>query len=157
MPGGHQLRLDVDRCWKGRNMPKMPLSAGIGARETRDKVLALNPAFAARIWRPGQSGNPGGKGGRFQEVQRICREASPDAARKLVALIDDEDARIAGWACDKVLERAYGKPKEYDPRAEEPETPAIDPAQFTPKQREQIKRVLMMLLGAQPAETGEPR
>ena len=73
------------------------------------------------MWQPGQSGNPQGKSGRFQEVQRICREASPEAARKLIELMSDDDPRIAGWASDKVLERAWGKPKEYDPRAEEPE------------------------------------
>jgi hypothetical protein len=103
----------------------------------------------ARMWQPGQSGNPQGKSGRFQEAQRICREASPEAARKLVELISDDDPRIAGWASDKVVERAWGKPKDYDPREEQPETLPIDPSQFTHEQREMIKRALQLLLTAE--------
>jgi hypothetical protein len=42
----------------------------------------------------------------------LCREASPDAARRLIDLMNSEDERVALMAADKVLERAWGRPKE---------------------------------------------
>jgi hypothetical protein len=72
----------------------------------------IPPALAAHSWRPGQSGNPGGRTFEFADCQRLCREASPDAARRLIALMNSEDERVALMAADKVLERAWGRPKE---------------------------------------------
>jgi len=36
----------------------------------------------------------------------------------LIELIQSEDERVALMAADKVFERAWGRPKEYDPNAE---------------------------------------
>ena len=74
-----------------------------------------------RPFQPGQSGNPSGKGGLFHAAQRICREASPAAARKMVELMNSSDERVALMAADKVLERAWGKPKEKPEDAPDPE------------------------------------
>jgi hypothetical protein len=65
-----------------------------------------------RPFQPGQSGNPSGKGGLFHEAQRICREASPAAARRMVELMNSTDERVALMAAEKVLERGWGKVKE---------------------------------------------
>jgi hypothetical protein len=66
------------------------------------------------MWQPGQSGNPGGRTVAFQECQAMCREASPRASMRLIELMESADERVALMAADKVLERAWGKPKEQD-------------------------------------------
>jgi hypothetical protein len=66
-------------------------------------------------YRPGQSGNPGGRTKQYAEAQRICREASPEAARTMVELLKSDDDRVRLMAADKLLERAWGKAREYDP------------------------------------------
>src|SRR6478672_7586221 len=71
----------------------------------------------------GKSGNPGGRTKQFAQCKRLCREASPEAARRLIELMRSEDERVALMAADKVFERAWGKPKEYDPNAEGPKKP----------------------------------
>src|SRR5260370_38196484 len=86
----------------------------------------------------GKSGNPGGRTKQFAQCQRLCREASPDAARRLIELIQSEDERVALMAADKVFERAWGRPKEFDPNAETPKkAPPFDPS-FLPIQLEQV-------------------
>jgi hypothetical protein len=75
------------------------------------------PALVAHAFKPGESGNPGGRTASFAECQRLAREASPDAMRRLIELIRSSDERVALMAADKVLERAWGKPKEQDPAA----------------------------------------
>jgi hypothetical protein len=131
----------------------------LAPRDARRRTKKLPTALAARLWRPGQSGNPSGRSGRYGEMQRLCREFSPQGAQVLIdiALDPNEDSRCRIVATQELFSRGWGKAPEYDPKADEPETPPIDPSQFSPKQREQIKRVLLMLLGAQPAETGEER
>ena len=64
------------------------------------------------------AGNPGGRTKQFAQCQRLCREAPPDAARRLIELMQSEDERVALMAADKVFERAWGRPKDYDPNAE---------------------------------------
>ena len=76
---------------------------------------------------------------------RICREASPEAARKMVALMDSDDPRVAYMATNTVLERAWGKPREYDPRTEQPEPAPFDVRKLNPAQREQVRATLMLL------------
>ncbi|MCW3474702.1 hypothetical protein [Limobrevibacterium gyesilva] len=74
-------------------------------------VIPPHGRGALRPFQPGQSGNPAGKGGLYQEAQRICREATPAAARRMVELMNSKDERVALMAADKVYERAWGKSK----------------------------------------------
>lgn len=62
-------------------------------------------------WKPGQSGNPGGVSGRYQEVQRLARVASPEVMRQLIAIALDrnEETRARIVAMTEVLGRAWGK------------------------------------------------
>jgi hypothetical protein len=84
---------------------------------------ALPAAFAANKWRPGQSGNPtGNKGALYQECLRLSRTASPEAIRRLIELMGDEDPRVSVVACNAILDRAWGKPRETPP-TEKPEAP----------------------------------
>lgn len=74
-------------------------------------------------WAPGQSGNPLGRQGasEYQATINLAREHSRDAMRKLIAKMDSRDERVALVAQQAVLERAWGKPKEFDPSVEKPE------------------------------------
>src|ERR1700730_18156649 len=66
-------------------------------------------------WKPGQSGNPTGRGRLYQECRRLAAEASPTAMRKLIKLMDAEDERVAYMATVAVLDRAGVKPIDFDP------------------------------------------
>jgi hypothetical protein len=111
--------------------PSLGLKPRAPARE-------LHPAMEARKWKPGESGNPGGKTGQYHEAMRICREASPEAAKKMVELMGCDDPRVAYMATNAVMERAWGKPREYDPNAD-PEGRSAKfaelVARWTPEQR----------------------
>jgi hypothetical protein len=87
----------------------------LNAAQLEREKRTIPPALAAHSWRPGQSGNPGGRTVEFADCQRLCREASAAAARRLIELMHSEDERVALMAADKVLERAWGRPKERDP------------------------------------------
>jgi hypothetical protein len=120
------------------------------AAETRPVLVPAHGNGALRPFKPGQSGNPTGKGGLFHEAQRICREASPDAARRMVELMYSTDERVALMAADKVLERAWGKPKE------EPDTPE-DPTDVEARRvaREWVLKQLADMARPEPRYTHE--
>ena len=56
---------------------------------------------------------------------------------------------MVGYAANAILERAWGKPKEYDP-SKDVGGPAVqfDPSKLSPKQLAVVKRALMVLLEA---------
>ena len=94
----------------------------------------------------GKSGNPGGRTKQFAQCQRLCREASPDAARRLIELIQSEDERVALMAADKVFERAWGKAKDYDPDKEAPKrAPPFDPSLYTTDELRRMQEVMLMI------------
>lgn len=64
-----------------------------------------------RLWKPGQSGNPGGRPKRSDAVKPLLDQYGPEALRKLVALMESEDERIALMAAKEIADRAFGKPK----------------------------------------------
>lgn len=88
------------------------VGSAMGARKRK-----LPSALAANRWQPGQSGNPSGHSGEYGEAMRLARQAAPDAVRRLTELMQSEDERVAAVACNAILDRAFGKPKEYDPPA----------------------------------------
>jgi hypothetical protein len=97
-------------------------------------------------YKKGQTGNPGGKTKQFAQCQRLCREASPEAARRLIQLIHSEDERVALMAADKVYERAWGKPKEYDPNAEQVQRePTFDPSLYSSAELEQLHAAVLLM------------
>ena len=98
-------------------MAKLRSAGGAPKRRT------LPPALAVHCWRPGQSGNPMGHSGAYGEAISLARQAAPDAVRRLIELMDSEDERVATVACNSILDRAIGKPREVTP---EPEAPLQD-------------------------------
>jgi hypothetical protein len=60
-------------------------------------------------FKPGQSGNPGGRPKKDKQVEEILKAASADAARRLVELKDSPDEKIALAAAREILDRVYGK------------------------------------------------
>ena len=101
-------------------------------RDARGRLAALPSALRERQWAPGQSGNPSGKGGLYHEMQRLAREAAPGAVRRLtelaqldrvdekgnlLPLTSDADQRLVLMASSTLIERGFGEPKEYDPKA----------------------------------------
>lgn len=82
-------------------------------------------------FKPGQSGNPGGRPKGEREVVELARQAAPDAIAKLIELVGNADPRTAMAAANSVLDRAFGKPTQT--LAGDPEKPlnanhSIDPS-----------------------------
>jgi hypothetical protein len=60
------------------------------------------------------------KNGSASEGPQLARKHSVEAMQKLIEKMDSSDERVALIAQQAVLERAWGKPKEYDPSEERP-------------------------------------
>jgi len=66
-----------------------------------------NPNIAAFGFKPGQSGNPGG---RPKGIAAKAREHTDKALEVLVEGMADEDPRVRVTAAKEVLDRGWGKP-----------------------------------------------
>ena len=49
-------------------------------------MTTLPAPLRARMWQPGQSGNPGGTGGPYWETVKLALQAAPDAIGRLITL-----------------------------------------------------------------------
>ena len=110
----------------------------------------------AKPWQPGQSGNPSGKGGLFIEAQAIARKATPEAARKLVEMLQSTDERVVGFAAKELREWAWGKIPDYDPSKEDQRQGSFDPSRLSADQLALVKAALLVLVQAAvvpPSET----
>jgi hypothetical protein len=62
-------------------------------------------------------------------------------------------------AADKVFERAWGRPKEFDPNAETPKkAPPFDPSLYSTEELRQMQAVMKMIAirqGLLPSEEGD--
>ena len=96
----------------------------------------------------------------FAEVQKIYRECSPAAAREMCRLaLEAEDERVRSVCAGMVMDRAWGKPKEYDPNAEAPkQAPPFDPSLYSIEELRRMQEVMLMIAerqGMKPPEEGE--
>lgn len=118
-----------------------------------ERFSKLPPALVQRMFKPGQSGNPGGRSKLELEVRAMARQASPEIMAKLIetALTTDDD-RVFVVAAEKILERAYGKPKESVPGDEAPEKDRPDIGKLNDKQRAQLKKLMQLAVGKKDGE-----
>jgi hypothetical protein len=96
----------------------------------------------------------------FAEVQKIYRECSPAAAREMCRLaLEAEDERVRSVCAGMVMDRAWGKPKEYDPNAEAPkQAPPFDPSLYSTEELRRMQEVMLMIAqrqGLMPLEEDE--
>ena len=96
-------------------------------------------------WKPGESGNPTGRGGLYLECRRLAAEASPQAMRRLIELTEAEDERVSYMATVAVLDRSGVKPIDYDP-AQDVTPPSWDPGALTDEERENLKAYLVKMV-----------
>jgi len=83
----------------------------------------------------------------YAEVQQIYRVCSPAAAKEMCRLaVEAEDERVRSVCLGMVLERAWGRPREYDPNAEAPKKrPLFDPSLYTLEELKQMRDVMLMI------------
>jgi hypothetical protein len=123
------------------------LTTTLGSRSRARKRRALSPAFLARTWKPGESGNPSGHSGAYGGAIALARQAAPEAVRRLIALMWSDDERVAVVAANSVLDRAFGRVK----AAEDPPTAREEIEAMTPKERRRelvkLTRKALAMLG----------
>src|SRR5215831_14256065 len=61
-------------------------------------------------WRPGVSGNPGGRRGVPKDVRDLAKKHTKAAIATLARIMDGADERAAAFAADKLLCRGWGAP-----------------------------------------------
>lgn len=61
-------------------------------------------------FKPGQSGNPGGRPKGYADFREQCRKLSPKVVARLTKLLAGKDDRLALDAGKALLEHAWGKP-----------------------------------------------
>ena len=71
---------------------------------------ADNRPPSGRRFRPGQSGNPGGRPKLEGDVRALAQQHGRAALERLVQLMGSDNERVAVVAAQAVLDRAYGKP-----------------------------------------------
>jgi hypothetical protein len=87
-------------------------------KKTEAKAEPENKSQSGREatqWKPGQSGNPGGRPAVIREIRDLARENTLKAFNTLLNACEAEDApwaaRVAAAA--HILDRGYGKPTQH--------------------------------------------
>jgi len=93
-------------------------------------------------FRKGEGQVPGfNKPAYLKESLHLARRASPEAVRTLIKHLGHEDGRIAVVAAERLLERAWGRPREMRPE-EQQEKAAIDLSQLTNAELDVLLRLV---------------
>jgi hypothetical protein len=91
-------------------------------------------------WRPGQSGNPGGRPKVAAEIRELARDHGPKPIERLVALMHSENEIVAVRAAEALLDRGYGRPiqgMELNEQEARPKHTAIQVTFVTPPKRDE--------------------
>ena len=121
----------------------------------RDSKGKFQPGYVPKTAWTSETRPPTNRGTLYYEAITICREATPDAARKLVELMECGDRRVELIAAQAVYDRAYGKPKETAP-IEESARP--DLSNLSDKDLVTLRKLLakMATRKAEPTEAPKP-
>lgn len=93
----------------GRQITKLATTEGVVmSPENRYKQKASRKAPSS-AWRPGQSGNPGGRPKVVAEIRQLAREHGSAAIRRLVDLMSSRNETVVVRACEALLDRGYGR------------------------------------------------
>ncbi len=71
-----------------------------------------NRAGLATRFKPGRSGNPGGRPKALAEVQALAAEHTPEAIERLAQLMRTGPEAVAVRAAEALLDRAWGHPSQ---------------------------------------------
>ena len=74
-------------------------------------------------FKPGQSGNPGGRSKAEAEIKRLAQEYGTAALTKLVEFLDSDDHKLALSAANSLLDRGFGRPSQSVQVGGDPENP----------------------------------
>lgn len=87
------------------------------------ETTASEPKTRGRPFRPGESGNPGGRPRAEIEVRELARQHGPAIIRRLLRLSRSKNERVAVAACQVLLDRGYGRaPQSLELTAKEGES-----------------------------------
>jgi hypothetical protein len=137
----------------GEKFPKKDPAMGGGSPVERSARGFSWRSLAPYVFRPGKSGNPGGKSAKYFEVQQICRDASPEAARVMIELLESDDDRVRLMAAREITERAWGRPKEFDPATEKDDSKLrFDPRAYSAADLAIIEAGLRLQLAGRSAQ-----
>src|SRR5688500_7348115 len=90
-------------------------------------------------WKPGQSGNPGGRPKVSAEIRGLARDHGAQAIERLVALMRSKNESVAVRAAEALLDRGYGRPMqgiELSEQVAHPKHTAIQVTFVTPPKRD---------------------
>lgn len=103
-------------------------------------------------WKKGQSGNPSGYPARYADLIAAAREHSGRALARLAELMESDDERVATVAAQTMLERAWGKAREF------PDAPPVAPGRMPDLRRLTLKEqgIFTSLLDKASTESSDP-
>ena len=78
---------------------------------SKNRQIQRTPRKApASAWKPGVSGNPGGRPKVAAEIRDLARDHGPAAIQRLVDLMNSKNEGVAVRAAEALLDRGYGRP-----------------------------------------------
>jgi hypothetical protein len=111
------------------------------SRENRLKhIRSGERKTPSSAWRPGQSGNPGGRPKVSAEIRDLARDHGAQAIERLVALMHSKNENVAVRAAEALLDRGYGRPiqgVELSEQEARPKHTAIQVTFVTPPTRDE--------------------
>ncbi len=111
-------------------------------------IKKLQAAGEPHRFKPGQSGNPGGRPREVPEIKALAREHGPEAIARLAELLKSKDGKVAVAAARELLDRGYGRA---------PQEVHIDGYEVMPTGRLMVlAREAMAVLEEHAAEEPEP-
>lgn len=116
-------------------------------------IVPRHGGGSLKPWKPGQSGNPGGRRqDEYLACLRACQKLSPESVEKVHHLMrNSNDERVQYMAATWIVERAFGKPKEYDPNAARDAGASLDVSKLTPAELETLLAITRRGAVHQPA------